>query len=153
MYIYNERLIQEFHMILTVAATSMYFKLILKSVRLAVMHILFISKFWKLILIGFVLGFTMVPMMEHELIEKGGGGGCLEISPFVEVWIIRTTFQAKLRKYRGVFKVMGTLWNVSSKSNVWMDPFQDWLHIWIQQNLIQCVFTNVLNYGTKYASW
>ena len=34
MYIYNERLIQEFHMILTVAATSMY--LILKSVGLAV---------------------------------------------------------------------------------------------------------------------
>ena len=66
MYIYNERLIQEFHMILTVAATSMY--LILKSVGLAIVHILFISKFWKLILIGFVLGFTMVPMMEHELI-------------------------------------------------------------------------------------
>ena len=43
MYIYNERLIQEFHMILTVAATSMY--LILKSVGLTVVHILFISKF------------------------------------------------------------------------------------------------------------
>ena len=74
-------------------------------------------------------------------VDLKGGGGCLEISPFVEVWIIKTTFQAKLRKYRGVFKVYGhIIKNVSSKSNVWMDHFKDWLHIWIQQNLIQCVY-------------
>ena len=149
MYIYNERLIQEFHMILTVAATSMY--LILKSVGLAVVHILFISKFWKLILIGFVLGFTMVPMMEHELILKGGGSGNI---PFCRSMNYKNNISSKIEKVpRGIQGYGHIIKNVSSKSNVWMDPFKDWLHIWIQQNLIQCVFTNVLNYGTKYASW
>ena len=77
--------------------------LILKGVRLAVVPILFISKFWKLILIGFVVGFTIVQWWNMDGSKKKEGGGVRNHPPFVEVWIIKSTFQAKLRKYWGVF--------------------------------------------------
>ena len=57
----------------------------------------------------------------------------------------KNNISSKIEKVpRGIQGYGHIIKNVSSKSNVWMDPFKDWLHIWIQQNLIQCVFTNVL---------
>ena len=82
------------------------------------------------------------------------GGGVSGNIPFCRSMNYKNNISSKIEKVpRGIQGYGHIIKNVSSKSNVWMDPFKDWLHIWIQQNLIQCVFTNVLNYGTKYASW
>ena len=45
----------------------------------------------------------------------------------------KNNISSKIEKVpRGIQGYGHIIKNVSSKSNVWMDPFKDWLHIWIQ---------------------
>ena len=45
----------------------------------------------------------------------------------------KNTISSKIENVpRGIQGYGHIIKNVSSKSNVWMDPFKDWFHIWIQ---------------------